>query len=268
MIGIAVAWWAPCRDRDRAPIRIATFNIENFPKHAAQAVAAFDELARLDASVVGLQEIVDPALFDREARRRLGPAWRTELVRTSDRAPSHHLGVLFDSRAWTHVATTIHDDTRLDGGHKPAIEVALRDRRGEVLRVLVVHLKAGADGRAIRARQYEALARIVERVQGRKIVLGDFNATDDRADRGDLAKLAGATRLAWATEGLACSAFWDRDDGCFRSRLDHVLAWRAASAVELGGACATHGCDREDSCPRYVERVSDHCPVVVELRMQ
>lgn len=266
MIGIAVAlWWAPCRDRDAAPIRIATFNIENFPKHAAQAAGAFDELARLDVSIVGVQEIVEPVLFDREARRRLGSDWRTALVRTSTHPRANHLGVLYDSRTWTHVATTVHDDTRLDGGYKPTVDVALRDDRGEVLHVLVVHLKAGGDGRAIRARQYAALARILERTPGKRIVVGDFNATDDRGDRSDLARLARSARLAWATEGLACTAFWDRDDGCFRSRLDHVLAWRAPTTVELGGACATHGCDREDRCPVYVERVSDHCPVVVAL---
>jgi endonuclease/exonuclease/phosphatase family metal-dependent hydrolase len=95
--------------------------------------------------------------------------------------------------------------------------------------------------------------------------MGDFNATEP-ADREDLARLARATGLVWATEGLACSAFWSRDDGCPRSRLDHVLTSTAPRSVTAAGACATEGCDRQDRCPRYVHDVSDHCPVVVDLR--
>ncbi|MBA3541607.1 MAG: endonuclease/exonuclease/phosphatase family protein [Deltaproteobacteria bacterium] len=133
------------------------------------------------------------------------------------------------------------------------------------MRVLVVHLKAGGDGRDIRARQYAALATVVRAVQhsGERIVLlGDFNATADD-DRKDLARLAALTGLRWATEPLACSAFWSRDDGCPRSRLDHVLTWAPPRRVEAAGACATEGCDWQDRCPLYAEQVSDHCPVVV-----
>jgi endonuclease/exonuclease/phosphatase family metal-dependent hydrolase len=265
---------AACRScREPAPpIRFATFNIEDWPRHAEQIDGAFAEIAGLDAGFVAVQEIYEPARFAREARSHLGVAW--ELVET-DTAPldtagphrSHHLGVLFDRRRWTAVSSTVHDETRVGGRHKPTLEVRLRATTGDqVVRVLVVHLKAGADGREIRARQYAALETIVRRVQraGEPVVLlGDFNATDDTADRADLARLAAATRLTWATEPLACSAFWDRDDGCFRSRLDHVLTTGAPTDVAAAGACATDGCERQDSCPRYVEQVSDHCPVVV-----
>jgi hypothetical protein len=94
-------------------------------------------------------------------------------------------------------------------------------------------------------------------------VLGDFNATDDDGDRADIARIAASGGLVWATEQLACSAFWSRSDGCPRSRLDHVLTWGTPATVEAGGACATAGCDWEQSCPIYREQVSDHCPVIV-----
>jgi endonuclease/exonuclease/phosphatase family metal-dependent hydrolase len=96
------------------------------------------------------------------------------------------------------------------------------------------------------------------------VVLGDFNATTG-GDRADLAALARAAGLVWATEPLACSAFWDRDDGCPSSRLDHVLTWAAPASVAAAGACATDGCAWHDRCPLYADEVSDHCPVVVSV---
>jgi endonuclease/exonuclease/phosphatase family metal-dependent hydrolase len=173
--------------------------------------------------------------------------------------------VLFDAQRWTLLSVHAHDDTRLEAGrHKPVLEVRLR-RGSVIVVVLVVHLKALADGRDIRARQLVALARVIARVQQpgeHVVVLGDFNATA-AADRADLARLATQTGLVWASEPLACTAFWDRDDGCPRSRLDHVLMWERPREIRAAGACATHGCDWEPSCPIYSEHVSDHCPVVV-----
>jgi exonuclease III len=257
---IAIIVVRGCRHRE-PPIRFATFNIENFPQHERQIAGAFAEIARLDVGFVAVQEITEPAIFQRAARERLGERW--EFVA----APDGWLGVLFDRARWSFLSMTVHDETRLDDRHKPVLEVRL-GAGDVVVRVLVVHFKAGGDGRDVRARQYAALGGIVRRALAsgeRVVVLGDFNATDDRADRGDLAALA-ANGLVWATEPLACSAFWDRDDGCFRSRLDHVLAWAAPTSVTAAGACASDGCEREDSCPRYTRDVSDHCPVVIDIK--
>lgn len=263
VIVIAVARTCTCRDDDRPPpLRIATFNIEDFPKSARQIDGAFAEIARLDAPIVAVQEITDPAIFVRAATERLGAPWRFAFADPAN-AP-HHLGVLFDSRRVRHVATRIHDETRLDEGrHKPVLDVEFAAGRGR-LRVLVVHFKAGGENQPIRHRQYAALARVVAEVRrsgARVIVLGDFNATGD-ADRADLERFARATGVTWVTEGLPCSAFWDRDDGCPRSRLDHVLATETARDVAAAGACADDGCAWQDRCPLYADEVSDHCPVV------
>jgi endonuclease/exonuclease/phosphatase family metal-dependent hydrolase len=259
-----------CDGCDDAPTRhrIATFNIENFPKHARQVTAAFDELVRLDAGILAVQEITDPVLFATTARRRLGEPWSfVHIDTTSGRREHrpHHLGVAWDRRRYRFVQLRIHDGTRLGGGYKPTLDVELRARGGETLRVLVVHFKAGGENHPVRRRQYVALAKIVadvERSGAHVIVLGDFNATGP-ADRTDLARLARATRLTWATEHLACSSFWDRDDGCPRSTLDHALSTRRPTGVHAAGACATEGCDWQASCPLWIEEVSDHCPVVL-----
>jgi len=253
---------------------VATFNIEDFPKSARQASAAFEEIARLGAAIVAVQEITEPEFFARRARDVLGADWQFVSLFTDPPGdpltvhPVHHLGVLYDERWFTLVATRSHDGTRLEGRHKPTFDVELRDvDTGEHLRVLVVHLKAGGENQPIRARQLAALRQIVAEVQRsgqRVIVLGDFNATSD-ADRRAIAALARATGLGWATEPLACSSYWARDDGCVGARLDHALTTAPPIEVHAAGACATEGCDRRDACPVYTEDVSDHCPVVLSF---
>lgn len=266
----AIAALALCRHHAPEPVRIATFNIENFPKDRRQVDGAFAEIASTHASIVAVQEITDPWLFASTARTRLGASWRFVSQNPSpfDLRP-HYLGVAFDSARWQLVGTGRHDDTGLDGRLKATYEVRLRptDGGGAIVRVLVVHFKSGSAARDLRAQQYLGLDRILGRIAGsgdRVIVLGDFNATE-AGDRDDLARISGAHGLDWATEPLACTAFWRRSDGCPRSRLDHVLAWQHPATVEALGACATEGCDWQDRCPVYREHVSDHCPVVVTL---
>jgi len=250
------------------PLRIATFNIERFPRSQRQIDGAFAELAALDAPIIAVQEIADPGVFVAGMRDQLGAAWQIAFEPFIERGYLH-TGVLFDRRRFALLSTATHDGTMLGGKHKRVLEVRLAPVAGGTpLRVLVVHLKSRSDGRDIRAQQHVALRAIVRAAvaSGERVaVLGDFNATEDIEDRDDLAALAEATGLAWATEPLACSAFWRRDDGCPRSRLDHVFTWRAGTATAKG-ACESAGCDREDRCPAYSREVSDHCPVVVELR--
>jgi endonuclease/exonuclease/phosphatase family metal-dependent hydrolase len=256
-----------CRRDDRVAMGFATFNIEDFPKDRRQIEGAFEELDRPDLSFIAVQEIGEPAIFLREAHRRLGVRWDFAHVDTrpvGDTRRGHHIGVLYDTMRWTLIGTRIHEATRLDGRHKPALEVRLQS--GDlIVRVLVVHLKYGSEGREIRARQLDVLATIVRELQrsgDRIVVLGDFNATEP-ADRDHIARLAKQTGLVWASEPLACSAFWARSDGCPRSRLDHVLTWAAPNRIVATGACATDGCDWQASCPVYTQHISDHCPVVV-----
>jgi endonuclease/exonuclease/phosphatase family metal-dependent hydrolase len=259
---VAARW---CHD-EPARWRAATFNIERFPKDQRQIDGAFAELATLDARIIAVQEITDTELFAATARSKLGADWQFVPEHPPDGTLDHQIGVLFDRRAYSLVRKRVHDGTRLGGRHKPTLDVELRDRATEeVLHVLVVHFKSGGEHQPTRRRQYAALRATVAEVQrsgAPVIVLGDFNATSNE-DRADLANLATATRTTWATEGLPCSAFWDRLDSCPTSRLDHVLTTQRPAEVHAAGACATVGCDTHDRCPLYEEHVSDHCPVVV-----
>jgi endonuclease/exonuclease/phosphatase family metal-dependent hydrolase len=257
--------WYGC-EPEPAQWRAATFNIEHFPKDQRQIDGAFAELATLGAGIIAVQEITDTELFAATARERLGADWQFVPEHAPDGSFDHQIGVLFDRRAFTLVGKRVHDGTRLGGRHKPTLDVELRDRAtDEALRVLVVHFKSGGEHHPTRHQQFRALRTIVTEVSragAPVILLGDFNATGD-GDRADLAGLAAATRTTWATEGLACSAFWDRLDTCPTSRLDHALTSEKPIDVRAAGACATVGCDTKDRCPLYEEHVSDHCPVVV-----
>jgi exonuclease III len=252
-----------CR-HSSTPLRFATFNIEDFPKDARQVEGAFAELAPLHASFIAVQEIGDPALFAATARSRLGPTWRFVSEPRTDHDPDHLLGVAYDSSTWSLRSWRTYDDTRIDGRNKAVFEARLRPIDGGVtLRVLVVHLRSGSDGRPTRELQYAALSRLLAHLDTRDqlVVLGDFNATE-QSDRDSLRALADATHLTWATEPLACSAFWRRADGCPRSRLDHVLTSSPAHA-EAAGACAREGCATQPTCPLDAHVISDHCPILI-----
>jgi hypothetical protein len=267
MIAMGLARPDVCCPKEPPPLRVATFNIETFPKNPGQIEGAFDEIARLGVGALAVQEIFDPGVFAEAANRRLGPSWR--FVHTETMPPgsrySVHVGVLFDGEQLELVSETVHGETRLDGRHKPTFEVRLRPKGGgEIVQIFVVHFKSGTDGRAVRERQFEALGDLLlaaRRPDERTMVMGDFNTTE-LDDRDDLALLSARTGLQWNTEALECSAFWDRRDDCATSRLDHVLSWSRATTVVASGACLD-GCEIRDRCPLYSDEVSDHCPVTV-----
>lgn len=137
-------WWlvlllVACR-RESSDLRIATFNIEDFPKNPAQVAGAFDELARTHATVIAVQEIDDPALFANEVRHRLGASWQFVPSGWTTRDHPHHLGVAFDTRRWGLVDTHLHDETTLGGRYRPTLEATLCDGT-ETIDVFVVHLE-------------------------------------------------------------------------------------------------------------------------------
>jgi endonuclease/exonuclease/phosphatase family metal-dependent hydrolase len=248
-------------------LRFATFNIEDFPQDRRQIDGAFDVIAGLDLDLLAVEEIMEPERFRAEARARLGARW--EFVHTTGRGyPRHRTGVLFDGDRFSLRSIAVHDDTRRAGGPQPVLDVRLRRRDADqTIQVMVIHLRCCTEGRPSREAEHAALRRVIARHRhdGEPlIVLGDFNATEP-GDRADLAATADAADLRWATEGLACSAFWQRAEDCPTSRLDHVLTSLPVGEVRAAGACAD-GCQARDRCPLYRDEVSDHCPVVVTTR--
>jgi endonuclease/exonuclease/phosphatase family metal-dependent hydrolase len=250
-------------------VRIATFNIEHFPRDDEQVRRAFDEIEGLGVDLVAVQEITDPDRFERVAERRLGD-WGFVHTGVAPGMPGHRLGLVYDRSRWLTETLRIHPRSDLDRRCQPVLDVELRPASGEGrwLRVLVVHLRPTTEGRALRVREHERLRRLaasVRRPEQDLVILGDFNATED-ADRVDLAALARAADLHWASEGLRCTAFWRRDRDCPTSRLDHVLTSAAPGSVRARGVCERQGCETRRTCPSDALVVSDHCPVTVDTR--
>ena len=252
----------------RPPLRLATFNIEDYPASDRQETGALAAIRDTGASVVAVQEIMDPPRFRRAVRAALGASWSTAFVALEQRS-LHAVGIAFDRRAARLAWARTSRATVVYPGARPTLEARLHPRGGgNAMRVFVIHLKAGGEGHAVRARQLDALAPELARARadGDDVyVLGDFNATGP-ADRALVARIAGGAGLTWASRDLPCTAYWDRDDGCLGAALDHVLVPRPPRAVFAAEPCRTNGCALRDRCPAFVHDVSDHCPVVVELR--
>ncbi len=248
------------------PLRVATFNIENFPKNERQIEGAFAEMKSLKVDMVGVQEITDRRRFAREAQKHLGHTWRFAHADYDGRLG---LGVLYRSNRFVLISARTRNELIVRPGTRPAFEARFLSRYefGPPLRVIVVHLKAMGDGVDIRRKQYAALRPIVEQAVAsgdRVVLLGDFNATSE-ADRAELEALSSAAKLKWATKDMACTSFWSRDDGCFGSALDHMLTTEPYFESKARGPCQSEGCDRKDQCPIFHREVSDHCPITLDF---
>lgn len=246
----------------RGTARVATFNVENYPKHDLQRRKVPQIIGELDVPIVALQEVVDPGGFERDVQQELGAHWR---LAVSSQGPRQKLAVLYDSRVANLLSVRDHAEPIIYPGARPAFEARLQVGERTV-RVLALHLKAGGKFAAVRAAQWWALLPVIERgmdSEDELLVLGDFNATG-LADRAMLFGISLYTGTRWLSRGVECTHYWNREEECVTTTLDHALTSSPGTAT-AHGACATVGCDNADRCPTWVDEVSDHCPVVLDL---
>lgn len=269
----------------RGRLRIATWNLENFPNEDQDPALLGERLRDLDADVIAVQEIQDA-----DALAALLPGWQIHLSRRGGRS-GQKLGVAIDPATVEIVGMPVeHAELSLKGKLRPALSVYLRARAGGPdLHVVVVHLKAFDDGIEIRRRQWAKLVDLVGQItlappnDTDVIVLGDFNTTG--APGRETADELIEVDAELATVGLerleippGCTAYWDgtrRDAWKEASLLDlvYVKDLREARAEKLEafafGPCARHACEAFRSTPAYPEpdfaMLSDHCPVVLDL---
>ncbi len=290
--------------RPEGSLRVATWNLRNFPFTAARAREGEgphdlermrDILESLDADVIAVQEV-----HEAEALTQLAEGYRVLL---SDGGGRNHqrLGLLLNpARVQVIGEPREHDSITLGGRVRPALSVLLRARTGLELFVIVVHLKARPQGLARRREQWAALAEIIAQLQIERaadadadadardpsvVVLGDFNTTGS-AETGGVERefaaldraLAGVElRRLDAVEG--CSAYWEgsrRDAWKEPSWLDQIVV--SKSLLNLGPGepkarvaahCARHRCAPFRSTASYPDpdfvATSDHCPLWADL---
>lgn len=295
VVALVLAWWLLGeRLRDplglpgdgRAPakgaaLRVATWNLRNFPVEGHDLAKLRARLTELQADVIAVQEV-----HDAEALQKLMPGWSLALSHHGGRG-KQRLGFLYDPEAVELIgAPREHGELGMGGVVRPGFSGYLRARGGGPdFHLVVVHLKAKRDGHGLRRAQWELLAEILKDLAGRDedvMLVGDFNATGAEGgtpaqELTDLdARLAavGARRLI---NYAGCSAYWNgvqRDAWHEPSLLD--LVW-VAGLREAGAApearpllhCARHRCEAFRSTQAHPERdyadLSDHCPVIVDL---
>ena len=251
-----------------ASVRIASFNIQDYPHSPEQAAGAVDFINDLDVDAVGIQEVTEPKAFDNNVDAYLDDRWQTVHVDQDDAI--HRVALLYDNSALEFLEHTTHRDTVVVDGARATLEVRLKTRSGDarrLLRIFVVHLAAHPDGTEQRRQQLHALRPIIGDAvdsDDEVAIVGDFNAIGV-ADHHEIEEFAGDTGLDWTSQHLRCTAYWERDDICRGTPLDHILSTEFADSVQAAGACQTVGCAPREECPRYVDQISDHCPVVAEF---
>ena len=263
------------RDRVEAPqtVTLMTWNLEWFgdPSEgpvddALQYDAVLDVLASEGAGVVALQEVANEASFERLLAHLPGYA-----------------GIL-SGYDWTQKTALLWDATLfelsharaisgLDDAGRPPLEVRLQRRwdGGELL-IVVVHAKAQAEARsqAIRARFVQGLKAHLdaEHAHSSRIVIGDFNdllsgslvAGSDTPYRPFLDDPAYAAPTRALNEPGAAETSYATG-----ATVDHILVTKDLAPLVDRGSIDVLRDELLARYPRFIETVSDHFPVTLDL---
>ena len=222
--------------------------------------------------------------------QQTGDSWQWS-VQSCGRSKGHHVGVLWNASRVT--LSAVQSLWRLNGKAKSAQNPCEGGRRpghyarvqsthqaGVDFHVIGLHLKSGPTVAAVGERHAAlnridtAVARFLEEDRD-VMILGDFNtmgAGDYHSQRAELKYLR--RMVAKETPGFDDLAPEPRCSHYFRGRgdwLDHVLVAQDMAEVRtrsarVTGYCAVAGCRRiKGEYPPAYRRLSDHCPVIIEL---
>lgn len=260
-------------------LRVMTWNLRNFPGDHNQTWMQA-QIAAMKPDIVAFQEILDPA-----ALSAMVP--ELEIVASHGGGRNRqHLALAYDPTRLALGGPTRDEETLTLGGRlRPAFVVPLQAHDGERFDVIVVHLKATAEGYATRRLQWDLLIGLLEKHRVPAIVLGDFNVAGgaDEAspaeERDALdARMHHAEMVRLGSEH-GCTAYWHGvryDTWLEPSELD-LLYVRASWLTNItrlpkshaGAHCRTHRCRSFASSEAYPEesytRGSDHCPMMASL---
>jgi len=288
------------RPSGRGP-RVGSWNIRWFPfgtKDGSDPKRRTDlrwlgcAIASLDVDVLAVQEIVQnpegrgallDLLADLDARTR--GRWKAEL----DDCPGsgrQHVGFLFDEGRVQvsdarELAALNPGRSACDRNLRPGFGLLARFATGREVELVSVHLDSGVTPRDFgnRRRSVARLSEVRADLRGRELlVLGDFNSMGckdcDPSVEAD-------TEIAGLTDELAAMRLHElllpRSRTCTyyqRGRpgvLDHAVITEtgggAPARLEVYGPCRDLGClePPRGQHPEALERLSDHCPLVVEL---
>jgi len=303
----AIAAWTPSAVRD-GNLRIVSFNIRNYPtlpprdetdapvtpvSHVLhtddQALLAV--LRKLDFDLMGVQEIVDPALFANAILPALNEAtgrhYEAQFSANENGNPQH-VGFVFDTDKLHASALTEHPDVDVKGTHRPGLSARFESVAlgGADFSAMVLHLASGSSTKraALRAEQAAIVSSHVAQILGTTgdddfMILGDLNtAREEQELAGIDTAFAAHAALLRAESANSCSSYWKKkaSNPLLRpSLLDHFytagMTERDAEVPVVSGAhCKERACERfESTSPASGStywNVSDHCPVYFEIQ--
>ena len=266
-----------------AELKLASWNIawltdraallprDRAPRDRGDVARLADYARRLDADVVALQEVDGPEA----AARVLDPRAYAFYFPEEDDLQRSGFAIRRSLRVTRNpdlAALDLHPEARhsLRRGTDLTVEAG-----GARLRLLSLHLKSGcSSGRLERAEpECEQLARqgeiLAEWVAARRregvafALLGDFNRAFERPEEPILARLLAAAPLVRVTEGVS-NPCWSGPRGG-RAFIDHILLGGPARDWMVPGSLRVlvYGEQGRD----WRQRLSDHCPLSIRLRM-
>ena len=222
--------------------------------------------------------------------KQTGHTWRWHR-QSCGRPDNHHVGLLWnDSQValsqfeslWQFNAKATSARDACKSGLRPGHYAFVKSRQNEGVdfHLIAVHLKSGPTVFAVEQRQ-KALNRIDKAVapllkkDHDVVILGDFNtmgAGDRQSQKSELKYLKRFVRKE--KPGFSDLPVTPQCSHYFRGRggqLDHVLVANdmeeiAVKSVQVTGYCALAQCQRiRGDYPLAYRRLSDHCPIVLEI---
>lgn len=253
----------------RAPLRVMTWNVEwlGDPDHgpndeALQERGVVALLDRWHPDLVALQEVSDAQVLARLTERIAGMHGVIAQAPTPQKLALLHSAARFEVEALEEIAG-------LDDAGRPPLYVTLRDRTGGAnLHVVVIHAKAGRDAADWQRRRAfaDGLARTLARqpAGASLILLGDFN--DRIGDDSIVAGFDSPYASLFAEGGHATpTADLGASSTSWGAIVDHIVVGNAlAPSIEEASVQVV----REEAlahAPDFLDQVSDHFPVTLEL---
>ena len=278
--------WFPCKD-DGEMMKKYDINLRYPPQgNSTDIPALFELLKDLDIELLGVVEIVDPALLAESAKTYLGPQF--EMIYAPSKS-SQKIGFLYDSSVLEIVGQPeIYSEVTLDPDSwlRPAFRAYFRVKsNGMDFHAIVTHLKASPSGWPTREKQWKVLEDILKRLpeeSGDKdiVLMGDFNNVS-KLGYDEYKPIMERLDFVWANADMVADSgytnYWRPDykeERIQGSLIDQIFISADAAdefienTAKSGGMCSGGAEDYEgEAIPDYYEKISDQCPVFATFRV-